>query len=134
MSVELGLIVLRLLISFIPFLALLAISVFLCLCLGKELLLRLNRQFKMGVLERAHVNVVKYDYEAVGGAELAQKKLDEARKEAADKVLEAVVLEEYSVVEAVVRGEKPKPTETAAVTRPNLKGHQINLPQHPRSR
>lgn len=63
-----------------------------CLCAGRDMMDRINRRFKMSNEHMAHVNVVKYDYESIGGMDLMRSKLEEAQQSASNS--EMVVIED----------------------------------------
>mmetsp|Transcript_19043 Transcript_19043/g.25769 ORF Transcript_19043/g.25769 Transcript_19043/m.25769 type:complete len:83 (+) Transcript_19043:669-917(+) len=62
----------------VMFASMFVVTLILCLCVGKDMLERINNHFQMSGQERAYVNVVKYDYESIGGEELMKSKLEEA--------------------------------------------------------
>ena len=64
-----------------------------CLCAGRDMMDRINRHFKPSNSNIAHINVIKYDYESIGGMDLMRSKLEEAQQSASNS--EMVVIEEY---------------------------------------
>jgi len=60
------------LVGIVVFSAMFIIALIACICIGKNLMDRINQRFFMNHPEKAYVNVVKYDYEKVGGPQLVQ--------------------------------------------------------------